>query len=358
MAWVAVAVGVGSAAVGAYSSSKASKAQASAAGDASQAQLAASREANALQRDMYDQNRQDSEPWRQSGTAASNQLSMLMGLPGYETGVSANATNPNSLANQPLVDLSTGVPMANEKLYATNADYRKMWDAVSQAHFNQFKSDYTTGSNGNAVQAEMTRLMQPYIDAEQSAQTNKLATATKNADFGKLSKSFTMSDFNADPGYQFRQDEGNKGIERSAAARGGQLSGATMKALARFGQDTASNEYQNSYNRFNNDQSTQFNRLSGIAGTGQQQVNALGQAGQNYAGAVGNNTMNAANNVANNTIGAGNARAASYMSTANGINNAIGTGVNAWQQQNALSSMNNMGGYTPNYSFSGARLGN
>jgi hypothetical protein len=203
--------------------------------------------------------------------------------------------------------------------------------------------------------------MQPYIDAEQSAQTNKLATATKNADFGKLSKSFTLADYQADPGHQFRLDEGYKGIERSAASQGGQLSGATMKALARFGQDTASNEYQNSYNRFNNDQSTQFNRLSGIAGTGQQQVNALGQAGQNYAGSVGNNTMNAANSYANNTIGAGNARAASYMYTGGAINNALNTGVNAYQQQNALSSMNNMGGssgYTPDYSFSGARLGN
>lgn len=183
--------------------------------------------------------------------------------------------------------------------------------------------------------------------------TNTIGTGTatpyqgNQADFGSLQQNFGMDQFQADPGYQFRMDQGNKSVEQSAAARGMQLSGATMKALQRFGQDTASNEYQNAYNRYNNDQSTQFNRLSGIAGTGQQQVNALGQAGQNYAGSVGSNTMNTANQVANNTIGAGNARAASYISGANGINNAISTGINGWQQQQMLNNMgsNNLTSY-------------
>lgn len=345
VAWVSVGASVLGTAASASASSKASKAQSKSADAATQAQMAASSEANALQRDMYDQNRADSEPWRQSGTAASNQLSMLMGLPGYETGVSANASNPNALSSQTLVEMSGGVPTANAELYATNDAYRKAWDEMSASHFSRFNSGYTTRSDGGAVLADMTRRMQPQIEAERAAQAakqNTLANAPKNADFGKLSKSFTMNDFQADPGYQFRMDEGNKGIERSAAARGGQLSGATMKALARFGQGTASNEYQNSYNRFNNDQTTQFNRLSGIAGTGQQQVNQLGQAGQNYASSVGNNTMNTGNQIASNTIGAGNARAASYMYTGGAINNAINTGVNAWQQSNKLGS-NNMG---------------
>ena len=51
------------------------------------------------------------------------------------------------------------------------------------------------------------------------------------------------------PGYQFRLAEGLKGIERGAAAKGTLLTGGTLKALTRYGQDYASNEYQNRYNR-------------------------------------------------------------------------------------------------------------
>lgn len=314
MAWVAVAVGVAGAATSAYSANKASKAQGASADAATQAQLTASRESNALQKSIYDQNRADSSPWVNTGAGALNQLAWKMGITPTST------VNPNKSRDQIYAELQQ----------SGNYDeiYGKRRDLV--------RTDYTR------LNAEADRLFN-----EQKTNATNSVYQGDQADFGSLQQKFGMDQFQADPGYQFRMDEGNKGIERSAAARGGQLSGATMKALARFGQDTASNEYQNSYNRFNNDQTTQYNRLSGIAGTGQQQVNALGQAGQNYAGSVGNNTMNAANNVANNTIGAGNARAASYMATGNAVNNAIGTGVNTWQQQNYLNNMgsNNMTAY-------------
>ena len=49
-----------------------------------------------------------------------------------------------------------------------------------------------------------------------------------------------MSDFTRDPGYQFRQQEGQRGVENSAAARGGILSGGALKAISRYNQDFAS----------------------------------------------------------------------------------------------------------------------
>lgn len=113
-----------------------------------------------------------------------------------------------------------------------------------------------------------------------------------NADF---QRDFTASDFQKDPGYDFRMQEGQKALERSAAARGGLQSGGTLKALSRYGQDYASNEYNNAYNRFNADRDRRFNRLGSLAGVGQTATNQIGQAGMNYAGQVGNNTMNAAN---------------------------------------------------------------
>lgn len=61
---------------------------------------------------------------------------------------------------------------------------------------------------------------------------------------------FGMEQFNADPGYQFRMSEGLKALERSAAARGILSSGQTLKDITRFGQDTASQEYQNAFSRY------------------------------------------------------------------------------------------------------------
>lgn len=50
-------------------------------------------------------------------------------------------------------------------------------------------------------------------------------------------------DWQTSPGYQFRLEEGEKALERGAAARSGLLSGRQSKALQRYGQDTASLEY-------------------------------------------------------------------------------------------------------------------
>lgn len=144
----------------------------------------------------------------------------------------------------------------------------------------------------------------------------------QNPDF---QKNFTMGDFQADPGYQFRMSEGTKALQNSAAARGSLNSGATMKALTRYSQGVASDEYQNAYNRFNNDASTRYNRLSSLAGLGQTANNQVGNAGQNYA-----------NQVSQNQIGVGNANAAAQIAQGNAINGAIGTGMNSWMQYNMM----------------------
>src|SRR5213075_1122786 len=59
----------------------------------------------------------------------------------------------------------------------------------------------------------------------------------------------SMQDLQNEPGYQARYQMGLQGLERGAAAQGSILSGGTQKALARYGQDYASNEYSQAYNR-------------------------------------------------------------------------------------------------------------
>lgn len=58
-----------------------------------------------------------------------------------------------------------------------------------------------------------------------------------------------MSQAQLDPGYEFRLREGNKAIERAAIASGGFGSGANLKELTRYGQDYASQEFNNVLNR-------------------------------------------------------------------------------------------------------------
>ena len=191
---------------------------------------------------------------------------------------------------------------------------------------------------------------------------------------------FTNQDFQTDPGYAFRLNEGLKSLERSAAARGGLLSGGTGKALQAYGQDMASQEYQNAYNRaftgyntkvqqadtgFNraltgynaavNRAETGYNRLAGLAGVGQAASGQLNQLSQNYVNnatntsqnyannltATGQNYANSANaalggygtNASNALLNAANARASGYVGSANALTSALGTGLNFYTQQ-------------------------
>lgn len=160
----------------------------------------------------------------------------------------------------------------------------------------------------------------PWLKAGETA-LGQLSTGLKAG--GEFNRNFQVSDFQKDPGYAFRQSEGLKAIDNSAAARASSLSGATLKALTKYGQDFASNEFNNAYNRWNNDTSNRFNRIAGVAGVGQQAVNQVGAYGQQTASNIAQGNMNTANNVASNTIQAGNARASGYVGTANAVNGGI-----------------------------------
>jgi hypothetical protein len=129
---------------------------------------------------------------------------------------------------------------------------------------------------------------------------------------GELVRGFTQADYQADPGYAFRMSEGMKGLERSAAARGGLMSGATLKGIQRYGQDLASQEYSNAYNRFRDTQGLQRNALAGVVGYGPTSANAMGNMGQNYATSAGNAMYNQGVNTGNALIAAQQGRQSTY----------------------------------------------
>lgn len=332
MTWVAAAV-IGSAAIGAYASSEASKAQADAAGDAASASGKAARDQAAVQKQIYDQQRADQAPWRGTGEASLNQLAMLMGITptdgsGGGMGGGFNRYDPTELLGSNLE--------ANEYLYNNDPQYRALYDSMAKSipyvtsaadrwdkYGAEWQKKFQAGLDLNALNERMAALY------EQERATRPNADPTQNPLFGSLARNFSMQDFEADPGYAFRQQQGQQAIERSAAARGGLLSGAAMKGIERFGQGLASEEYGNAYNRFQSNQNNQFNRLASLAGVGQTANNALAQAGSQFANAMSGISQNNAANQGNAMLAAGNARASGYA----GIGNALSGAVANWPQQ-------------------------
>ena len=131
---------------------------------------------------------------------------------------------------------------------------------------------------------------------------------------------FGMDQFKQDPGYQFRLQEGLKQLGHAAGARGGLVSGQTLKGLQDYAQGAASNEYTNAFNRYQTERNARLNPLQSLAGVGQTATNQLGQAGQNYASSVGNALINQGVNAGNASMVGANA----YGSALSGIGSAYG----------------------------------
>jgi hypothetical protein len=126
---------------------------------------------------------------------------------------------------------------------------------------------------------------------------------------GYLTKQFTPEDFAAgvDPGYAFRQQQGQEATNRMANMGGGMLSGNALKGAQDYSQGLASQEYGNAFNRFQTGRQNIYNTLAGIAGLGQNSTNTSATAGAQAAGQVGNTIQNLGAAQAGGTVGAANA---------------------------------------------------
>lgn len=127
----------------------------------------------------------------------------------------------------------------------------------------------------------------------------------------------TGADAQNDPGYQFRLQEGTKALERSAAAKGGLLTGGTAKALQQFGQDYASTEYQNVYNRKFGEYNSTYDKLAGLAGIGRDATAQANASSSTDAAGVTNILMNGANQQGGFLQNAAAARGSGYAAGGN-----------------------------------------
>ena len=160
---------------------------------------------------------------------------------------------------------------------------------------------------------EQTRKdLMPYKQAGDTSLSQLMGQMTPD---GYFNQTYTGQDIYSDPSYQFRLQQGQDAIQSSAAAKGGLLTGATLKALQNYGQESASQEYSNAYNRFNADQTNRYNRLSNLVGIGQNAAAQVGNAGAQTAQAVANNTMAGANSIAAGQVASAN----NWANTANNL---------------------------------------
>jgi hypothetical protein len=223
------------------------------------------------------------EPQRYLGYNAMSDLSSLYGygMAPYQTG---------SQLNEPTMDAAAFIRAMDRGL---------SFDEVNQL-----------GRLGTLNEAEIAKLTKAGLTPEQIQQLGALPGAGSPGAGGGYGQrgNPSLDRFWASPDYNFNRNEQLRGVEQSAAARGGAFSGNALRAYGERASNLASGEFGN-----------YFNRLATLAGFGQ---NATGQAGQ----AVGNATQNSTNLL----LGQGDARASGIMGGVNSLTNAIGGGLNLW----------------------------
>ena len=214
----------------------------------------------------------------------------------------------------------------------TQADAAKS-AANTQADANRYAADLQY-----KMWQEQQALQKPWLEVGQRA-LPKL-----EAQYNQMPAAFTgQVNLGQDPGYAFRLSEGNRMLNQSAAARGGLISGNALKAAERYGQQMASQEYGNAYQRaldvYNagvKREATGYNRLASLAGIGQVAAGDLaGQAGQ-YGSNVSSLASQTGQAQANALLAQGNARASAYQ----GYGSALGQGLQGlYQNRNAIGNM-------------------
>jgi hypothetical protein len=341
MSGMAVA-SIGGSLISADASSKASNVQADATERAAQ-----------LQNEQFLKGIELQEPFRQGGLQGQNRLLTYLGIGG-------TPQYDDTAYNRALADYNASLSRLDPSQFTTGGGGGGYYTSGSG------ESDqipvYQEGTGGTFDQAGYDKARAGIVAPDR--EKFRLTSGDVNdPNFGKYATAeYTPEMFakGIDPGYQFRLKEGMQGLERSAAARGGLLSGGTLKGIQRYGQDMASQEYTNAFNRYQAERTGTLNPLQSLAGVGQSSANTIGTMGMNYANQVGELYQ-----------GGANARASGYVGSANAINQGIGNVSNQYYQnqllntfrnptQNATNSYNSMmsnGGFGSGSSFGNQDLG-
>jgi len=302
-------------------SSDAANTQASAANSAAQLEAQAAQRALEEQKRQFDLSRSDLAPWKNTGNAALDQLSLMTGIYPQSQRLSSLGSMGGSMGdykavNSPdLIDTSKGGAFnPNADLYASSPEYKAAYDKFMGWHQSRYGKSPNLSLGSDEQIAE--KQIQDFGFNLGNYNTNKKTSYDKNLQDNSAAaqaKQDAYSFASTDPSYAFRQSEGNKGIEAALRARGMYGSGGALKELTEYNSNLASTEYGN-----------QFGRLSTLAGYGQNATNSGNTLGAQYAANAGNIGINSAANSGNALLAGANARASGYVNSANNWGNTLG----------------------------------
>ncbi len=290
---------------------------------AANTQADATERAAQLQNEQYLKGVELQEPFRQGGLQGQNRLLTYLGIGG-------TPQYDDTAYNKALADYNASLSRLDPSQFTTGGGGGGGY-YISSGDQEIYQGG--TGGTGGTFDQAGYDTARAGIVAPDREKFRLTSGDVNDPNFGKYATAeYTPEMFakGQDPGYQFRLKEGMQGLERSAAARGGLLSGGTLKGIQRYGQDMASQEYQNAFNRYQAERAGTLNPLQSLAGVGQSTANTLGTMGMNYANQVGELYQ-----------GGANARASGYVGGANAINQGIGNVSNQYYQNQLLSTLRN-----------------
>lgn len=210
--------------------------------------------------------------------------------------------------------------------------------AASKAASAQERSTQEAAALQREALARQEELSRPFretgIEAQNAlARMAGLGADTGAPDYGVLGRPFGENELVVDPGYAFRLKEGMRDLDRRLSAGGRMFSGGALKAGQQYGQELASQEYQNAFTRAMELRMQRGNALAGLYGGGLQAAVGFGQdVGQS------------ARNIGDLVTSGGAARASGYIGQANALNQALGMGTNYLMQRDLLNRIYPMGG--------------
>lgn len=195
----------------------------------------------------------------------------------------------------------------------------------------------------NQSYGQAQQYQQPYY--QQGMQSlSQLAQGLQGGQYSTTPYNPSNFNFQADPGYQWQLQQGNNAIQSNAAAGGIQLSGASLKALQRYGQGLANQTYNQAFDRFNTGAMNQYNTSN------QQAQQRFGNTAQ-----LAGYGQSAANNMSTMASNQGQSLASLYGSM--GANTAAGIMGQANQVGNEVGGLLNLGGQLAGGALAGGMFG-
>jgi hypothetical protein len=306
-AGVAAVGSIGGALISSGSQKSAANQAAAAQQAATDSQLQLGRENIAFQQGIYDKNTALLNPFVQRGNVAGNQINALLGLGGTQpVPTSAAQTGTQTPATGPAQ--TTGVVSQTPVAGGANTIFGRKTIGFNPE---TGATDFTMPSTAWYAQPAQQAATAPTTPATTAVGGTTPAATGQTA---QQAASAAFNQFAHSAGIDFQLQQGTNALQNSAAARGMLQSGATLKALQNYGQNTALNNYFMPY----------LGLLQGQQATGAQSGAAIAGVGSNFGNTVSNIYGQQAGAIQNGADAASNAALLRGQANA-GLGNTIGS---------------------------------